>query len=235
MKNKILRIVGHRDIYIPALLLIVLSIPFFFNADLDITISSLFYDPLAPIPWVLRTKQPWQALYHYGTWPSLTIAATGLLIFLAGFINKRLAGHRKKAFLLAAVMIIGPGLIVNSIFKDNFGRPRPNQIIEFGGQQQYHRLLQSDWGNDGRGFPCGHCSTGFYFFTFYFFWKRDRRKWLPYAAGIGGGVVYGIMMSIARIGQGGHFATDVLWSAGLIYLTAGFLYYLLFPDDKLKG
>lgn len=229
MTKKIFSILLKRDIYIPAVFLLLASLPFFF-IDIDIRLSSLFYDPSSSNHWPLNSQIPWSYLYNYGTWPALLLALLALLSFIISFVYKKLIPYRKQALYLSAVMIIGPGLIVNTLFKDNFGRPRPRDIIEFGGQQQYHQLFQSDWGNEGRSFPCGHCSGAFYFFVLYFCAKGRKKKWLPYA-GLTIGLGYGTLMGISRIVQGGHFLSDVLWSAGIVYLTAGLLFYLIKPFD----
>jgi len=217
-----------RDIYIPLTLLILLSIPFYLW-NLDVEISALFNTEMIKGAWPLKTVCPWNIFYKFGTWPAIWISSAALLIFISSYFKKSLIKHRRKALYLALVMIIGPGLIINSIFKDNFGRPRPRNIEQFGGEQKFHQLLESDWGGKGRAFPCGHCSTAFYFFAFYFLFK-NRRKWLSYT-GLSIGIGYGILMGIARIGQGGHFASDVLWSAGFVYLTAGVLYYIMFNEE----
>lgn len=227
MKHKLQYILKQRDIAIPALLLLACSLPFFFT-DLDLSFSSLFYDAASEPHWIYSGIEPWDSMYSCGTWPALALAACGLLLSIVSFVSKKLRPYRKQAVYLAAVMIIGPGLLVNTLFKDNFGRPRPRDIIEFGGQQQYHQLLQSDWGNTGRSFPCGHCSAAFYFVVLYFCARGRKSRWLPYA-GLTFGLGYGIFMGIARIVQGGHFLSDVLWSAGIVYLTAGVLFYLITP------
>jgi membrane-associated PAP2 superfamily phosphatase len=227
MKKIVLHIVSKRDIHIPALLLLLCSIPFFIK-DLDISVSSLFYDASLPQMWIYVGVEPWEFLYNYGTWPALALAGCSLLLGIASYFVNYLKPQRKTVMYLAAVMIIGPGLIVNTLFKDNFGRPRPRDIVEFGGQQQYQQLLHPNWGNPGRSFPCGHCSAAFYFFVLYFCGKGREKKWLPYA-GLTFGMGYGIFMGVARIMQGGHFLSDVLWSAGLVYLTSGVLFYLINP------
>lgn len=52
----------------------------------------------------------------------------------------------------------------------------------------------------------------------FFIYRRRKpavaRCWLV------GGTVFGLLMSYARIAQGGHFLSDVLWSWGMVYLTA---------------
>lgn len=230
MKNTARRIFLSRDIYIPAIALLVFSLPFYIW-NIDIIVSGWFYVASGDHNWPLKQSWPWEFLYNFGTWPALGIAVIALLVIVSCFFYKNNLKYRKKAIYLVAVMIIGPGLIINSIFKDNFGRPRPRDIIEFGGEQQYHQLLKPDWGNQGRSFPCGHCSCAFYFFVLYFLFKGNKRKWLPYA-GLGIGIGYGALMGIARIVQGGHFTSDVMWSAGFVYLTAGGVYYCMYGDTE---
>jgi membrane-associated PAP2 superfamily phosphatase len=230
MKNTAKHIFFSRDIYIPVILLLVFSLPFYFW-DIDISVSKWFYSSFPGNHWPLTHKQPWDFLYNFGTWPALGIAFIALLVTISCFFNKKILQYRKRAIYLVTVMIIGPGLLVNVIFKDNFGRPRPGDIVEFGGEQQYHQLLKPDWGNPGKSFPSGHCSCAFYFFVLYFLFKGNKRKWLPYA-GLSIGIGYGILMGIARIGQGGHFLSDVMWSAGFVYLTAGGVYYVMYGDPE---
>ena len=45
-----------------------------------------------------------------------------------------------------------------------------------------------------------------------------------------GGLFFGVLMSIARITQGGHFLSDTLWAWGMVHLLAVALYYLLKLD-----
>jgi membrane-associated PAP2 superfamily phosphatase len=47
-----------------------------------------------------------------------------------------------------------------------------------------------------------------------------------------GGILYGILMGVARISQGGHFASDILWAWGVVHLTAVALYYLMGLDRE---
>jgi hypothetical protein len=66
-----------------------------------------------------------------------------------------------------------------------------------------------------------------YLFVTLFFLRRQA----PRLAVVGGsfGLLYGTLMGIARMVQGAHFPTDVLWSLGLIWLTAAVLHYFLLP------
>jgi len=136
--------------------------------------------------------------------------------------------RRSGAFLIL-LLILGPGLLVNSVFKDHWGRPRPREIAEYGGQKQFLHPWQKGEDGKGRSFPSGHGSAAFYMTAPYFIYRRSNnrlaRLWLL------GGLVFGVLMSIARITQGGHFLSDNLWAWGMVHLTALVLCYVLGLDQ----
>jgi membrane-associated PAP2 superfamily phosphatase len=49
------------------------------------------------------------------------------------------------------------------------------------------------------------------------------------------GIAYGIVMGIARMAQGGHFPTDVLWSGIIVLSIVAALYYLVFRIPEHDG
>ena len=67
---------------------------------------------------------------------------------------------------------------------------------------------------------------GFYLSTFYFLWRRRR----PRRAGLAlaGAVALGSATGMARMVAGGHFLSDVLWSAYLVGMVNLLLYYFVF-------
>jgi len=65
---------------------------------------------------------------------------------------------------------------------------------------------------------------GFYLLTPAFLLYRRRRG---LALGfVALGLTWGSVLGVARIAQGGHFPSDVLWSAGMTYLSGLALCYL---------
>jgi lipid A 4'-phosphatase len=46
-------------------------------------------------------------------------------------------------------------------------------------------------------------------------------------------VCYGALIGFARVAQGGHFFSDVVFSFIFVYLTAKILFYLMFDRFKL--
>jgi hypothetical protein len=66
---------------------------------------------------------------------------------------------------------------------------------------------------------------GFFFFVFFFLLRRKHKNWA--IAFLVFGILLGGIIGIARLAQGGHFLSDIIWSAGLVYLSSAALYYLL--------
>ena len=59
-----------------------------------------------------------------------------------------------------------------------------------------------------------------------FFLLRRNKRGLAVITLIGS-IAYGALMGAARINQGAHFFSDVVWSAGVCYLSAALIFYLL--------
>jgi membrane-associated PAP2 superfamily phosphatase len=83
---------------------------------------------------------------------------------------------------------------------------------------------------NGQSFPSGHAATAFYLLTPFFIFRRHAR-----ARAVGFlvlGLSYGALMGYARMVQGDHFASDVLWSLGFVYLTGLALSYLILTGSQ---
>lgn len=207
---------------IPLLTLLSLTAVFRLT-NADIAICRVFFGA-GDGSWSIGESQPWKFAYSYGTLPGVAIGIGGLAIGAASLAWRRLRAYRDAGFFLAAVLAIGPGLLVNGLFKPYWCRPRPKQIVEFGGTQQFVHVW--GWTSERmcKSFPSGHASMGFYLLAPAFvLYRRRRRLALAFAAL---GVTWGSVLGVARIAQGGHFPSDVLWSAGMTYLSALALCYL---------
>ena len=199
------------------------------DRDLDLKITGQFFRP--DTGWYLKDAQPWRFLYDYGTIPGLLLTVGSLILFFAGYFRKRFRNWQKYMLLVLLTSILGGGIIVNSILKPYWGRPRPGQIKEFGGMWDYRHPYQPGTPGKGQSFPCGHCTMGFLFTSLVFFRRKSRP--IAYAGGAFG-LVYGSALGVARIVQGGHYPSDVLWSLGVILSVATVLYFfvLRIPDHE---
>ncbi|HJV65035.1 MAG TPA: phosphatase PAP2 family protein [Geomonas sp.] len=179
--------------------------------------------------WVYGDHNPWIFLYNYGVFPSLLLASGALLAVVASLFSARFYIYRKCALFFLLLMLLGPGLMVNTVLKDHWGRPRPRQMQVFGGASSFHQVWERCQGRmAGTSFPSGHASAAFYLMAPYFVWRQSSRRKarIFLSAGIG----YGLLMGVARMVQGGHFPSDILWAGGVVYLVGLSLYYLLRLD-----
>lgn len=195
----------------------------FLTPALDIRILSWFYHPGAQPAWPHEWHPLWRGLYTFGTWPALITALAGLAIVVIAPYRPRLARWRRHAAFVFLTLVLGPGLFVNTIFKDHWGRPRPRQVTELGGTMTYQCFYEKGIAGRGKSFPCGHSSMGYYFVVFYFLGRRKHRK-LALAI-LAGAMAYGTLIGTARMMAGAHFASDVLWSAFFPCAMAWLLYY----------
>lgn len=196
---------------------------------LDLAAAGLFYDPERGF-W-LKQQPLVRVVYELTPWITRAVVA-GLLLFLLGAISvwRSRAGwraHRRHALYLLLVMIVGPGLLVNGVFKEHWGRARPSQVVELGGTKQFTRAaLPADQCAKNCAFVSGHASVGFFFLAFAFVDPRRRVAWLALGTGLGLGI------GLVRMLQGGHFLSDVVFAGIVVYLTARGLHALLWRAPR---
>jgi lipid A 4'-phosphatase len=204
----------------------------FWVTDADITLEKLFYTQ--EFGWLYKGEYFVHLLYNYGYLPALWTAVGALLVLIGSFWVRGLFRYRKAALFCVLLMLLGPGLVVNGIFKDTWGRPRPRQTDVFSGQEKFLYVWEKGPNRECHSFPSGHASMGFFFFFPFFLFRRRSKGWAASFLCLGLG--FGGMIGLGRMMQGGHFASDVLWSAGFVYLCGLALCYLLGLDrDILFG
>jgi membrane-associated PAP2 superfamily phosphatase len=207
------------------------STPIFWLTDLDLQAASLFYAASAPMQrWPQEFMPVWR-FFYYGA-PLFTGALTlgALLVLIIGFTRRALRSWRRPAAYVLLTLALGPGLLVNVVFKDNWGRPRPRQIEQFDGHMQYLPPLAMGQKDQGKSFPAGHASVGFSFFTLWFLWRSRWPRLARWA--LAGAIALGTVMGLGRMAAGAHFLSDVLWSGYLTFLTALILHYLLLRTER---
>ena len=190
------------------ILCLIIGILFIIFPEWDIAISRHFY---VPGEGFIYAKKPWAQLIFRGI-PILTSVFVACLVLVAGtkfFLseNKRDTLKSPMIFLLIA-LAFGPGLSVNLLLKENFGRARPSQIVELGGTKEFSRAGHyTDQCTSNCSFSSGHASMGFYFTSFSYIVPA------PYQAAVFiGGTLFGSFVGTGRIVQGGHFFSDVIFS-----------------------
>ena len=179
------------DFLIPCLILAILTW-IFRSTNLDIWIQKQFY--INPGPGFNRYAVPWYFIYKHGTLPPVLFFVMICIVFVFGLFMTRilikldfikfkkykfsipLKKYRKATFFAVLLMIIGPGLVVNAIFKNNWGRPRPEDCKIFNGEYQFVTVWSTGDDNQINGsFPAGHPSVGFFCFSYFSFIEKEKK------------------------------------------------------------
>ena len=197
------------------------TLPFWW-APLDLIVASWFYNSESQSnPWDLGDIVLWRFFFIAGPWLTVLLGLLGLLILAIGIAKRSNVRFRVYGMFLFLAVVIGPGLVVNTVFKDHWERPRPRDVQVFGGGEVYVPPLML--GERGNSFPCGHCSVAFAFGAFYLIWRR-KYPVRAYTVLVGS-IILASLMGVARMAAGGHFLSDVLWSAVLTWSTLLLLYW----------
>ena len=203
--------------------LIVLSLFFLAFPAVDIAASRLFHDPANGF--VLSQNPFLQRLRELGPFLVKLIAVLCVAILLWPFVVAPLSRRlslRAPVFLLST-LILGPGLLVNAVLKNNWGRPRPNAVDLFGGDAPYVRVWQMTTHCDTNcSFVSGEASSSLWLVTLAFLappgWRRAiLAVVLPLA----------VVLSANRVAFGGHFLSDTLISWCLTLLVILCVHHLL--------
>ena len=195
---------------------------------IDLAVSRLFFLPGVEdrtLRFAFNDAPLAQAVHDGAIIGAVVLGALLLLAFL--WCAVRLCklwelGPVQWLFLLTA-LVVGPGLMANLVFKDNWHRARPVQIEEFGGASRFTPpLVIADAKQCDRNcaFVCGDASAGFYLTAFAYVARRRQRA--IFWAGIGAGALTGLV----RIGQGAHFLSDVFYAGILILAVTAALHAL---------
>lgn len=214
--------------------IVVITTAIFWATDLDIKFSRLFYVPDHPNgPWPHYDTALWRILYESDTYLTLFLTAIAILAILTGVLKP---GRRRLVpyglFILVSGLI-GAGLLTNMVFKEYWGHPRPDSVIEFGGHLAYLPPLAKGTAGNGESFPSGHVSIAFSFIAVWFVLRRNR----PGAAKacLVAVLLLGGLEGMGRIVRGRHFLSDVLWGAYIPYLVCVLLYYFVFRFHARPG
>jgi lipid A 4'-phosphatase len=122
---------------------------------------------------------------------------------------------RHLATLTVCCALLGNAVVIEGLCKGFMGRPRPVQVVQFGGTEAYHGPFVP--GHDTthhRSFVSSHAAAGFALMSLGLtcgpVW---RRRWFLI------GTVTGAVVGFGRILQGGHFLSDIIFSFYAIWLS----------------
>jgi lipid A 4'-phosphatase len=160
-----------------------------------------------------------------------TALATVVGIFWFNRITKRDVGgvDARVVGYVFLVLALGAGLIVNATLKNGFGRARPRNIIQFGGDQQFTpAFVLSKACATNCSFSSGDSSGAFFSFALALALSRRRAPMVAAA-------VYGGLVSFSRIAAGAHFLSDTVVSFFVMWITAEALYHFMLVPGRATG
>lgn len=186
-----------------------------FTPAIDMFVSGMCYSPEHGF----CDHSFFRFLFKYGEIFGIVTGAITSFIFLFSCFQSKWKKWRRGCCAMVLTLVIGAGLITNVILKGHWGRPRPKQVIEFGGHNCYRPFWHPNLNvknNPQKSFPSGHVAMGCYFFCLCLIGKRYRSKTL-FRTGLVLTIFLGGGLMITRVVQGGHFVSDVIASAIIMW------------------
>jgi lipid A 4'-phosphatase len=196
--------------------------------QVDLGVSALFHDPATQR---FLAEGPLLNLIRKGL-PPVVYAVLVFLVLL--WLGDRLVpgvrtgwpNGRHVGFLLLS-LALGPGLIVNGVLKEFWGRARPGDIAAFGGEGHYTPpFMIADQCATNCSFVSGHAAIGFWVVAFALLAPARWRRAAVIVALLFGAVVGG-----ARVVVGAHFLSDVVFAGIIVVTLTVWLHRQLLPED----
>ena len=194
--------------------------------QLDLDIAALFFDAHRGGFW--RSYDP---VYLFArdasTWLIALVAAPAGLAIAMKLVRpqRRLLIPGRAIVLMLLSLALAPGVLANLVLKEHWGRPRPIDVAQFGGDEHF-----LPWW-DPRGDCAKNCSfiagepTGA-FWTIAPAAALAPPHWraAAYAAALGFGCAVGLL----RMAAGAHFFTDVVFAGVVAFLVIWLLHGWLY-------
>ena len=203
-----------------------LAMLFFFVPAIDLWAAAKFYDQRRGF---IISNPTSSSVLPFLPWLTIAFVTTCCLVFAVNTIRQYFLGKSVPLVASNRVIIyllftlgIGPGLLVNSVLKDHWGRARPFHVTEFGGHRKFTAaFVISDQCKTNCSFVSGDASLGYFGLAFFFIARRRR----SFIAGVA--ILAGTLFGLVRMAQGAHFLSNVIFSGVFTFLAAWLLYFLL--------
>jgi lipid A 4'-phosphatase len=196
--------------------------------EIDLAAARLFHAPETGfvgqrLGWVRALRQAFVVLY-FGT---IALCLAGLVLTWRGRLQWLRLGRVQWVF-LAACLAAGPGLVANLILKDQWGRARPKQIVEFGGTKVFTPpLLPASQCRRNCSFISGEAASTYV--TFYAATVLVPQWSVPLVIA---GTLGGLATGLVRMSQGAHFLSDVVFAGVFMALTVLLVRALVLRDRR---
>jgi membrane-associated PAP2 superfamily phosphatase len=149
--------------------------------------------------------EAWRDLGGYVEW-TFGIAVTAPLLLKILRPRSRLLLRPRATLFVLATFALGPGLIVNGVLKENWGRARPRALLEFGGDAAFSPAWWiSDQCARNCSFVSGEAAGAFGLVALVFLVPKEQRPAMSVFT-----LSFAAIVSLTRIAVGAHFLSDVL-------------------------
>jgi membrane-associated PAP2 superfamily phosphatase len=204
---------------------VVVGVLFAIHPALDLRIAGIFFAPDQPGRWLFENTTG-NRLRRVAWVIVALVAAPAVIALVVKLVLPRrpLKFPGRAIVLMLTTLMVAPGLFANALMKDNWSRPRPSYVTEFG----RHETFLPWW--DPRG-PCDkNCSfvagepSGA-------FWTLAAAAVTPphwRAVAYGAALAFGVAVGVLRMGAGAHFFTDVVFAGVFTFLIIWIVHGLLY-------
>ena len=201
-----------------------LALVFFYNPAIDIFFSQLFFSITDNN--FFMTKTPILLVIDKLTYLiAFLLLSFNCLLIIQKFLKTRSFNfklYKKESFVLL-IFLIGSAILIQGFSKHYFGRARPTEIEEFGGELKFTPPFQvSNQCKLNCSFVSFHTSIGVLVVS-YSMVLAGRRKVLLTILGS----FLTLLFGMTRIMQGKHFLSDVVFSVCFMLIITYILFSLL--------
>jgi membrane-associated PAP2 superfamily phosphatase len=201
------------------------------DPQLDLHIAGLSFDPSRHLfgvngqLWVQHTREAARIAITLVVLPAFLAIALKLI-----FPHRPMLIEARAAVFLIATLALGPGVLTNVLLKDHWGRPRPIDVQEFGGDYHFRPWWDPRGGcPDNCSFIAGEPSGAF--------WTLAPAALAPpplEPLAYGTALAFGIGLGALRIAAGAHFFSDVVFAGVLTYLLIWLVHGLIYRWPKTR-
>jgi lipid A 4'-phosphatase len=204
---------------------VVVGLVFGIWPDLDLKLAALFFDPERHGFW-RAYYPPFLRLRDAATWLIALVSMPAFFALARKLVwpQRPLLIPGRAVVLMIVTLALAPGVVANLVLKEHWGRPRPIDVAEFGGDEHFR-----PWWD-----PRGDCPKNCSFIAGEpsgAFWTLAPAAVTPpqwRALAYGTALAFGAAVGVLRMAAGAHFFTDVVFagvfSFFVIWLVHGWLY-----------
>lgn len=212
----------------------VTGLAFGFYPELDLRVARTFHGfvDASNNMFALRIYPPMMLARDASLWIGTLLIAPAVAALLIKLIlprHKLLVSGRAIVFLIAT-LALAPGLLVNVLLKDHWGRPRPIDVTQFGGNEHFVA-----WWD-----PRGECRNNCSFVSGDVagaFWTVAPAALAPppwRAVAYGAALALGAGMAAMRVMAGGHFVSDAVFAGIFTFLIIWLAHFLIYRWPRTR-